>query len=423
MTNKIYPCLWFDGQAKAAAELYCSIFTNSKITVDTPMVVNFELNGHKFMGLNGGPQFKPNAAISFFVVCKTEAEVDFLWSKLSEGGSLQPLNKYAWAEKYGWGQDRFGITWQIMLDKTATTNQTITASMLFTEGVHGKGGEAIDFYSSIFKDAAIYTKVPYEQGESTYATVDMFKFSLFSLLGKTFTIMDAGMPQDYTFNEAVSYVIDCENQEEVDYYWEKLTADGGQESQCGWLKDKYGVSWQIIPRQLGALMNDPDTAKAGRVMQAMLLMKKIDIQKLKQAAMEEKTVITVKATVNAPVEKVWQLWTEPQHIMKWNHASDDWHTPKSENDLRVGGKFSATMAAKDGSFSFDFWGIYDVVKPLHKIEYTMGDGRKAWITFSKLKDKTKVVEKFEAEGENSLELQQGGWQAILNNFKRYAENG
>ena len=91
--------------------------------------------------------------------------------------------------------------------------------------------------------------------------------------------------------------------------------------------------------------------------------------------MENKTMITVEATVNAPVEKVWQYWTEPKHIMQWNSASDDWHTPKSENDLRVGGKFSATMAAKDGSFSFDFWGIYDVVESNHRIEYTMGDGR------------------------------------------------
>jgi uncharacterized protein YndB with AHSA1/START domain len=137
--------------------------------------------------------------------------------------------------------------------------------------------------------------------------------------------------------------------------------------------------------------------------------------------MENKTVITVKATINAPVEKVWALWTEPKHIMQWNNANDDWHTPKSENDLRVGGKFSATMAAKDGSFSFDFWGIYDVVKPLHKIDYTMGDGRKTWITFSKVKDKTKIIEKFEAENENSVELQQAGWQAILNNFKKYTE--
>ena len=137
--------------------------------------------------------------------------------------------------------------------------------------------------------------------------------------------------------------------------------------------------------------------------------------------MENKTMITVEATVNAPVEKVWQCWTEPEHIMQWNSASDDWHTPKSENDLRVGGKFSATMAAKDGSFSFDFWGIYDVVESNRRLEYTMGDGRICRIVFSKEGEKTHISEEFEAEKENSVELQQGGWQAILNNFKKYVE--
>ena len=132
-------------------------------------------------------------------------------------------------------------------------------------------------------------------------------------------------------------------------------------------------------------------------------------------------MITVETTVNAPVEKVWQYWTEPQHIMQWNNASDDWHTPKAVNDLRVGGKFSSIMAAKDGSFSFDFWGIYDTVTHLRFIEYTMGDGRICKITFSKEDDKTHIVEEFEAETENSVELQQGGWQAILNNFKKHVE--
>ncbi len=137
--------------------------------------------------------------------------------------------------------------------------------------------------------------------------------------------------------------------------------------------------------------------------------------------MENKTTITVEATVNAPVEKVWQYWIEPEHIMQWNTASEDWHTPKSENDLRVGGKFSATMAAKDGSFSFDFWGIYDVVESNRRIEYTMGDGRICKIVFSKKGDKTHIIEEFEAETQNSVEMQQGGWQAILNNFKKYVE--
>jgi uncharacterized protein YndB with AHSA1/START domain len=135
----------------------------------------------------------------------------------------------------------------------------------------------------------------------------------------------------------------------------------------------------------------------------------------------EKTAITVEALINVPEDKVWQLWTLPEHIMQWNNASPDWHTPKADNDLRVGGKFSYIMAAKDGSFSFDFWGIYDTVKKHQTIAYTMGDGRKAETTFTKKGETTIVTTVFEAETENSVELQQGGWQAILNNFKQYAE--
>lgn len=134
------------------------------------------------------------------------------------------------------------------------------------------------------------------------------------------------------------------------------------------------------------------------------------------------TVITVEATVNAPVAKVWEYWTKPEHITQWCQASDDWHAPKAENDVRVGGKFSTTMAAKDGSFSFDFWGVYDVVKENEIMEYTMGDGRRAWLKFTADGDKTHITERFEAENQNPAEMQQGGWQAILNNFKKHTEN-
>jgi uncharacterized protein YndB with AHSA1/START domain len=134
-----------------------------------------------------------------------------------------------------------------------------------------------------------------------------------------------------------------------------------------------------------------------------------------------KTAITVEALIKVPEDKVWELWTQPAHIMQWNHASDDWHTTAATNDLQTGGRFSSTMAAKDGSFSFDFWGIYDKVKKHQTIAYTMGDGRKAETTFTKKGQTTLVTTVFETETENSVELQQGGWQAILNNFKKYAE--
>lgn len=131
--------------------------------------------------------------------------------------------------------------------------------------------------------------------------------------------------------------------------------------------------------------------------------------------------ITVQAIVNAPVEKVWTLWNEPAHITKWAAASDDWHTTRAENDIRTGGTFLSRMEAKDGSFGFDFGGTYDEVRPNEYIAYTMGDGRKVSVTFTPEGGSTNIVETFEPESENPREMQQGGWQAILDNFKKYAE--
>ena len=136
---------------------------------------------------------------------------------------------------------------------------------------------------------------------------------------------------------------------------------------------------------------------------------------------QNKTVITVENIINAPVEKVWDYWTKPEHITKWNNASDDWHTPRAENDLQVDGSFVSRMEAKDGSMGFDFSGTYDAIRNKEYIEYTLTDGRKVKIFFSVQANSTKVVESFEAENTNSIEMQQGGWQAILDNFKKYTE--
>jgi uncharacterized protein YndB with AHSA1/START domain len=135
-----------------------------------------------------------------------------------------------------------------------------------------------------------------------------------------------------------------------------------------------------------------------------------------------KTIITVENTVNAPVEKVWTLWSGPEHIQQWNNASPDWHTPHATNDLRTGGSFTSRMEAKNGSIGFDFGGVYDEVTPNQSIAYTMGDGRKVSVSFTGQGDKTRVVETFEAENTNSIEMQRGGWQAILDSFKTYAES-
>ncbi len=136
----------------------------------------------------------------------------------------------------------------------------------------------------------------------------------------------------------------------------------------------------------------------------------------------DKTIIELQVVIKAPLVKVWECWNGPEHIVKWNSASPDWHTPWAEVDLKPGGKFISRMEAKDGSMGFDFWGIYDVVEPHSKIEYTMGDQRKAWIHFTEQDGQTQINESFEAESENSIELQRGGWQAILDHFKSYVES-
>ena len=137
---------------------------------------------------------------------------------------------------------------------------------------------------------------------------------------------------------------------------------------------------------------------------------------------QNKTVITIENTINAPVEKVWEYWTSPEHITKWNNASDDWYTPRAENDLRVGGKFMARMEARDGSMGFDFGGEYNDLRNNEYIEYTIGDGRKVKVSFTSIGSSTKVVESFEAESTNSIEMQKTGWQNILDNFKKYTES-
>lgn len=274
MINQIYPCLWFDGQAKEAATFYCSVFKNAIIKSENPMVVIFELNGKKFMGLNGGPMFKVNPSISFFITCKTIEETDAVYNKLAEGGEpMMAIGKYDWSERYGWIKDRFGVTWQVMV----STEEKISPSFLFTGDRFGKAEEAINFYTSVFDNSNVAVLQHY-QNETPFAGKVLF--SEFNLCGYNLIAMDGPGDHAYTFNEAVSLVVDCHTQEEIDYYWNKLT-EGGQESQCGWLKDKFGVSWQIVPVVLGQLMSDPE--KAPRVVQAFMQMKKFDIEKLKQA--------------------------------------------------------------------------------------------------------------------------------------------
>lgn len=274
MNNTIHPCIWFDGNAKEAATFYCSIFSNSKITADTPMVVNFELCGNKFMGLNGGPMFKINPSISFFVHCKTVEQTNEIYNALAAGGEpLMAIDKYDWRERYGWIKDKFGMSWQVMLG----TDEKICPALLFTGEKFGMAEEAIKFYTSVFNNSSIDDLQLYP-AETPFAGKVLF--SSLKINGYNMIAMDGPGEHAFTFNEALSLVVTCNTQDDIDYYWNKLT-EGGEESRCGWLKDKFGLSWQIVPAILGALMRDKE--KAPRVMQAFMQMTKFDIEKLKQA--------------------------------------------------------------------------------------------------------------------------------------------
>lgn len=279
MNNNIFPCLWFDGRAKEAADFYCSVFSNSKVTTDTPMVVQFEIEGKKLMGLNGGPMFTINPSISLFVTCQTNEEIDRIYHKLIEGGhALMPLDKYPWSEKYAWVADTFGMTWQLMLGTLPEGAQKIVASFLFVGELCGKAQDAMRHYTSIFPNSAIYHTEIYKAGEEQ--PEGNLKFGHFALNNEMFAAMDGTGNHNFTFNEGVSLMVECETQEEIDSYWTKLT-EGGKESQCGWLKDKFGVSWQIVPKVLGKLMTDP--SRAQRVMAKVMEMKKLDIETLTKA--------------------------------------------------------------------------------------------------------------------------------------------
>jgi predicted 3-demethylubiquinone-9 3-methyltransferase (glyoxalase superfamily) len=280
VNNTIHPCLWFDKQAKDAAEFYCSVFGDGKIIADNPVVVNFDLNGQKFMALNGGPKFKINPSVSFFVVCETEDETLNVWNKLLEGGKfLMPLDKYPWSEKYGWVEDKFGVSWQISLGKIEDVGQKYTPALLFIGPHHGKAEEALRFYTSIFPNSSITGILHYKEGDEN-GVAGTVQHAQFNLNKYVMMVMDNGYPHEFAMNEAVSFVVTCDTQEEIDYYWNKLT-EGGEESMCGWLKDKFGVWWQIIPSILEQLMQDP--ARSERVTKEFLQMRKFDIEKLLHA--------------------------------------------------------------------------------------------------------------------------------------------
>jgi len=292
--QKITPSLWFDDNCEEAMNFYVSVFPDSRImgiqyypenANDEHLkgmngkVLNgeFELCGQTFVALDGGPVFTFNPSKSFIVNCASKEEVDGLWQKLSEGGTaLMALDKYPFSEWYGWVQDKYGLSWQIMLtNPEGDPRPKLTPNIMFIHENTGKAEEAMNFYLSVFKESKKGNVFPYGPGMEPDKE-DSVAYEDFQLLGEWFAAMDSAREHDFDLNEAVSFMINCDDQAEIDYYWEKLSAVPEAE-QCGWVKDKYGVSWQILPGNLGELM----TSTAA--MDALMKMKKIDIAALQAA--------------------------------------------------------------------------------------------------------------------------------------------
>lgn len=289
--KKITPHLWYDREAVEAAKLYCSLIPGSKVTNvntihNTPSgdcdIVSFELAGQPFMAISAGPLFKFNPSISFHVKCTTAAEVDKLWNALSKGGTvMMDLGEYPFSRRFGWCADKYGLSWQIMLADGEEFTQRITPVLLFVGDVCGKAEEALRLYRSAFRNSEIGRTTRYGKEEPPEREGTL-KYAQFMLDGQEFGAMDSAREHKFGFNEAVSFIIPCESQAEIDHYWGKLAADpnGGQ---CGWVRDKFGVCWQITPTVLAKMLSDKDPKKVARVTEAFLPMRKFDIAKLEKA--------------------------------------------------------------------------------------------------------------------------------------------
>ncbi len=292
--QKIIPNFWFDHNAEEAVNFYLSVFKDSKInsTLHYPnteeegladfqkdfagkvLTIDFEISGFRFIAINADTTFTPNPSISFFYTCDSKEESDALWGRLVDGGkALMELGEYPFSKYYGWVQDKYGYSWQLMLSSPDSEKRTkIVPSLMFTRERDGHAKDAMNFYTSVFKDSEVSqninsypSEMPDRAGKISYAD--------FRLFGEWFAVMDGGADHAFGFTPAISLMVLCTDQEEIDYYWEKLSSNSEAE-QCGWLEDKFGVSWQITPVNIEKIVKLPGAYKR------MMNMKKLDIAQL-----------------------------------------------------------------------------------------------------------------------------------------------
>lgn len=298
--QKIVPHLWFDAQAKEAAAFYVDVFGDDSAVHsasqlhDTPSgdvdVVSFKIWGYEFQAISAGPAFEPNPSISFMMnfdpsqLKNARERIDEIWGKLAEGGAvLMPIDKYPFSERYGWVKDKYGFSWQLIFtNPEGDERPLVVPSLLFVTESGEQAEEATEFYLSVFRDAKRGSMARYPAGMEPHKEGAVM-FTDFKLEDQWFAAMDgAADMHSFTFNEAISFMVYCKDQEEIDYYWEKLSAVPESE-QCGWLKDRYGVSWQIVPEDMNEMMEKGTPAQIARVTKAFLKMKKFDLEKLKEA--------------------------------------------------------------------------------------------------------------------------------------------
>ncbi|MGO8692994.1 MAG: VOC family protein [Rectinemataceae bacterium] len=287
--QRIVPFLWFDREAAKAAEFYSGVFpqssiTSTTVTPDTPSgsveVVSLKIYGQEFELMSAGPMFRFTPALSFLVSCDSKEEVDGLWEKLRSGGKERmPLQEYPFSKRYAWIEDSYGISWQLMYNEGRGGASRITPTMMFVGGNCGKAEEAAKLYIAVFRDSALGQVNRYGPNMEPNAP-EMVSHLGFRLEGQGFAAMDSAAKHDFNFTEAISLLIYCDTQEEIDHYWNALSAVPEAE-QCGWLKDRYGFSWQVVPRMLPILLQDKDPAIRRSVTNRMLKMKKLVITELK----------------------------------------------------------------------------------------------------------------------------------------------
>ena len=289
--QRIIPHLWYDKEALEAAKGYENLFENSKIIstttiTDTPSgdaeMVEFQLAGLKFSAISAGPYFALNPSISLMIACATPDEVNRLYDNLSPGGfELMPLGEYSFSKRYAWIQDKYGLNFQLFFVENMDEHQRIRPTLLFTEEVCGRAEEAIEYYLSVFKGSSSGYINHYLPGEATDERAKV-NYGEVNIGDTQLIVMDHGYGGDFTFNEAFSFMVLCDNQEEIDYYWDLLSFVPEAE-QCGWLKDKFGLSWQIVPSNMNDVMMNGTKQEVQRVTEAFLKMKKFDLAALEQA--------------------------------------------------------------------------------------------------------------------------------------------